>query len=267
MGDFVQMMADNNWIEGSLGPTKSPGAYCTNFAKSRTPRVYMCYSGTLANIQTLAHELGHAFHSWVMKDMAYEETFYPMTLAESASIFGETILQDELEQASKDKWQRLESNWQEVSSAAAILLNIMARFDFEHEVYQKRRTSVFSPEDYKTMMAKAWENNYGDAVESMDSMLWASKLHFYLSGISFYNFPYIFGYLFSLGIYAQKDNLGENFYSTYINLLKDSGRMTAEEVAKKHLTQDLTDTKFWDESLKIVEQKLQKFEASVEECF
>ena len=87
------MMADKKWIEGREGDKKAPGAYCTGFAKSRNPRVYLsAYSGSFQHVSTLAHELGHAFHSWVMRDMERAETRYPMNLAETASIFFETVV-------------------------------------------------------------------------------------------------------------------------------------------------------------------------------
>ena len=96
MGDFVRMMADRQWIEGTVGPRKRPGAYCTGFLKSRTPRVYMTYSGGSSDVITLAHELGHAFHSWVMRDLPDSQQGYGMSIAETASTFGETIVRDAL---------------------------------------------------------------------------------------------------------------------------------------------------------------------------
>ena len=71
MGEFVEMMAERQWIEGTVGPRKRPGAYCTGFPKSRTPRVYMTYTGGASDVITLAHELGHAFHSWTMRAVSY----------------------------------------------------------------------------------------------------------------------------------------------------------------------------------------------------
>ncbi len=87
MGDIVRMMADEGWIEATSGGNKTPGAYCTGFPKEREPRVYLsAYSGSFAHVSTLAHELGHAYHSWVMRDMPLSETHYPMNLAETACV-------------------------------------------------------------------------------------------------------------------------------------------------------------------------------------
>ena len=96
MGDFVHMMRDKSWIEGTVSSRKRPGAYCTGFEKSRTPRVYMTYQGSQSDVITLAHELGHAFHSWVMRDLPDSQRSYGMSLAETASTFGETAVRDAL---------------------------------------------------------------------------------------------------------------------------------------------------------------------------
>jgi oligoendopeptidase F len=101
----------------------------------------------------------------------------------------------------------------------------------------------------------------------MDPMFWCSKLHFHLSRISFYNYPYIFGYLFALGVYAQKEKLGADFFPAYKRLLRDTGRMPAEKVAMEHLGADLTKPDFWRDSLAIVEHKVEAFEHSVKLLF
>ena len=96
MGEFVRMVNDARWIEGTVSSRKRPGAYCTGFAKSKTPRVYMTYQGSPTDVITLAHELGHAFHSWVMRDLPDCQRSYGMSLAETASTFGESTVRDAL---------------------------------------------------------------------------------------------------------------------------------------------------------------------------
>ncbi len=262
MGDFVRMMADKKWIEGRVGPTKRPGAYCCGFAKSRTPRVYMTYTGGMREFKTLAHELGHALHSWVMRDLPLVENNYPMTLAETASIFGETVVNGAmLEVASPGA--KLNVLWTQVQEAEGFLLNIPTRFQFEREFYERRGTAQLGSSDLKELMTKAWRDSYGDALSEYNPMFWASKLHFSISEISFYNFPYTFGYLFALGVYAQRAKLGDKFYPAYVALLRDTGRMTAEEVAMKHLGADLTKPDFWRESTAIATKPVGELEKSL----
>lgn len=258
-GDFVDTMEKNRWLEGRILPTKRQGAYCTGFAKSRTPRVFQTYMGSISDIRTLAHELGHAYHGWVMRDLPLAQHRYPMTLAETASVFAETVFANHMF-TKGDEHARFEIAWQNAESAAGFLLNIPARFEFEKKFYERRKKSFVSPEELNQITEAAWRNWYGDTISQPESQFWMTKLHFSISGISFYNFPYSFGYLFSLGIYAQKERLGSTFLNSYIALLRDTGRMTAEELVQTHLGEDITKPEFWKKSLKIVEEQVSLFE-------
>ena len=208
MGDFVRMMDANGWVEGTVGPNKRPGAYCTGFRKSNTPRVYMTYSGGASNVITLAHELGHAYHSWVMRDLPESQKTYGMSLAETASTFGETLVRDALLRQSTSLQARLDMVWAEMRAITGFMLNIPARFTFEQNLYEGRSARPFRPDELKQMMSDAWGQWYGDVLAEPDPMFWASKLHFHMSYISFYNFPYLFGYLFSLGVYDRRAMFG-----------------------------------------------------------
>jgi oligoendopeptidase F len=263
MGQFVRMMSDKNWIEGRIGPSKRPGAYCTGFQKSRTPRVYMTYNGGMRELKTLAHEIGHALHSWVMRDMPLPETHYPMTVAETASIFGETVVNATLASRATSPADKLAFAWSQARELEVFALNIPARFEFEKALYERRQEATLTPDDLRKMMTDAWRSWYGDALSEMDPMFWASKLHFSIGDLSFYNFPYTFGYLFALGVYAQRERLGSGFYKAYVALLRDSGRMTAEDVASKHLGADLTKPDFWRQSLQVAARSVDALEAAV----
>src|SRR5690606_36558578 len=128
MGVFVRTVYKNEWIEGSHSPRKRAGGYCTKFAKSKEPRIFMTYGGSLGNVSTLAHELGHAYHSWVMRDLSFYEKIYPMTLAETASIFSETLLFEELLKTAQSPQEKLNLLWEDLSNISAFLVNIPTRF-------------------------------------------------------------------------------------------------------------------------------------------
>ncbi len=260
MGDFVRLMRDKGWIEGSLGDHKRPGAYCTGFQKSRTPRVYMTYSGGTSDVITLAHELGHAFHSWVMRDLPLTQTSYGMSLAETASTFGETVVRDALIARARSPEEKFDIAWEDVSALPAFVLNIPARFEFEKNFYQARQERPLQSDEISKLMSDAWMSWYGDSISEPDPMFWASKLHFYISGLSFYNFPYLFGYLFSMGLYAQQSEMGADFFTNYKALLRDTGRMTAENLADKHLQTRLQDAEFWRRTLANIEKRVDAFE-------
>ena len=264
MGEFVRMMADKCWVEGTVTARKRPGAYCTGFAKSRTPRVYMTYSGGGSDVITLAHELGHAFHSWVMRDLPDSQRRYGMSIAETASTFGETIVRDAMLKRAEDPAGELEIAWEEASALVAFILNIPARFEFEKNFYTARAQRPLRPQELKEMMSAAWQKWYGDTLAEPDPLFWANKLHFYISGLSFYNFPYLFGYLFSLGVYTRREMFGDAFFPRYRALLLDTGRMTAEDLAQKHLDADITKPEFWREVVTMLEGRVDYFEGLIE---
>ena len=145
MGEFVHMMAERRWIEGTVGPRKSPGAYCTGFAKSRTPRVYTTFTGGASDVITLAHELGHAYHSWVMRDLPESQRSYGMSLAETASTFGETLVRDAMLQQASAPQARLEVAWVDMSALVTFVLNIPTRFEFEKGFYERRQERPLRP--------------------------------------------------------------------------------------------------------------------------
>ena len=265
MGEFVSMMAGNKWIEGTVGSRKRPGAYCTGFHKSRTPRVYMTYTGGESDVITLAHELGHAFHSWAMRDLPHSQRSYGMSIAETASTFGESVVRDALLARAKTPAAQLRIVWEEAAALVAFVLNIPTRFEFERRFYEARAERPQRPDELKALMSAAWEHQYGDCLAEPDPLFWANKLHFYISGLSFYNFPYLFGYLFSLGVHARREAFGDGFFARYEALLRDTGRMTAEDLAAKHLDVDLAEPDFWRATLNRLESRIDAFEALVEQ--
>jgi oligoendopeptidase F len=263
-GDFVRMMQKEGWIEATRGDAKRPGAYCTGFAKSRNPRVYLSeYNGRAPLLLTLAHELGHAYHSWVMRDMPRPETSYPMNLAETASIFFETVVAADLLKRANSTEEKFAITWNNAQSAATFLLNIPARFKFENDLNVRRPKGKLSAAEIDSMMVDAWKEYYKGDVDRLDEVgiFSATKLHFYISTLSFYNFPYTFGWLFSLGVLAQRDRVGaDSFGDMYRSLLRDTGRLTAEEVVEKHIGGKITETEFWNRAIDLVRQQVDEFE-------
>lgn len=244
--------------------------YCTGFAKTRTPRVYLSdYNGRAQLLLTLAHELGHAFHSWQMRDLPVTQLSYPMNLAETASIFFETVVGNVLLEKAETAEERFSILWGEAESAATFLLNIPARYRFEEELNIRRKDGKLSTSEIDGMMVDAWERYYGDALSSKEKVgvFSQSKLHFYLTGISFYNWPYSFGYLFALGVYAtyEKTKDPKLFAGIYRDLLRDTGRMTAEDVIEKHLAGRIDDSRFWLDAIGVAKRKIEMLELVVKE--
>lgn len=260
MSEFVRLMVQNGWIDAAPNASKRLGAYCTKLPATRTPLVFMTWSGSRSDLMTLAHELGHAFHNWVIRDLPLCQTYYPMTLAETASIFAENIVRDHLISKAESVDEKLEMLWEELSSALALMINIPVRYEFEKSFYERRQDGELTADEFCELMSETWKEWYGDVMSESDPYFWASKLHFSIDSVSFYNYPYLFGFLFSKGIYAQRETKGEAFYTDYINLLRDTGCMMAEDVVEKHLSMDLTQPTFWQQSVELVREKVDEFE-------
>src|SRR5699024_4121718 len=146
-----------------------------------------------------------------------------------------------------------------MQNALAMFLNIHARFLFETRFYTERKQGIVTGERLNEIMTEAQKEAYQNALGSYHPAFWSSKLHFYIADVPFYNFPYTFGYLFSLGIYARSLEEGADFEDQYIALLRDTGSMTTEDLAMKHLGVDLTKPDFWESGIKIMEKDVETF--------
>jgi oligoendopeptidase F len=265
MGDFVDMMVERRWIDAAPQPRKQLGAFCSGFSAHRIPVVFMTWGNSMSDVLTLAHELGHAFHSWVMRDLPFSHSDYPMTLAETASIFAESVVRDELFAAAETSYERRLMLFEEMSSALAFLVNIPVRYEFERDFYEQRAEGELGVRALRELMSETWSRWYGDSMSQADDLFWASKLHFSIADVSFYNYPYLFGYLFSKGVYAQRGARGKAFYADYVKLLRATGSMTAEELAREYLQVDLTKPDFWQASIDIASAQVDAFERLLRE--
>ncbi|WP_324015375.1 M3 family oligoendopeptidase [Aeromonas hydrophila] len=263
MGAFARMMAANGWIDAAPSEHRRSGAYSTEYAEPPEPRVFLTFEGTLDNVITLAHELGHAWHSWLLRELPLEQRDYPKTLAETASLFAEALVRDALLAATDNMEQRRAIAWLDGERAASLLLDVPARFTFERALVAAREEGYVGAGQLRQMMKSAQQQWYGDTLSQYDELFWASKGHFSIAELGFYNYPYLFGYLFSLGLYAQQARAGREFVHAYRELLRDTGRMSAEELVEKHLGIDIREPAFWQESLDYVEEAVARLERLV----
>lgn len=259
LAEFADMAIRKRWIEAEDRAGKRPGGFCTSLPKSGETRIFMTYSGSASNISTLAHELGHAYHQHVMNDLQPLAQEYAMNVAETASTFAELIVSEGAYQAATDKEEQLGLLEDKIQRAVAFYMNIHARFLFETRFYERRKQGIVSSDELNALMEEAQREAYSDMLGELHPHFWASKLHFYLTDVPFYNFPYTFGFLFSAGIYAIAKQEGEAFSSRYVALLRDTGSMKVEELAKKHLEVDLEQKQFWQAAVDLVRQDVDAF--------
>jgi oligoendopeptidase F len=256
---FSRLAFEDSWIEAEDRPNKRPGGFCTGMPVSEQSRIFMTYSGTMSNVATLAHELGHAFHSYALRPVHWMNRQYAMGVAETASTFAEMIVADAAVKSTETKDEKIALLEDKIQRSVAFFMNIHARFLFETRFYEERKNGVVPAARLNELMAEAQKEAYGDALDTVHPHFWASKLHFYITGVQFYNFPYTFGYLFSLSIYAKALEDGEGFEQKYMALLRDTAVMSVEDLAMKHLGEDITKQEFWAKGVALCVKDVEEF--------
>jgi len=249
--DFVKMALKDRWIEAEDRTGKAGGGFCTNMNSVKQSRIFMTYNGTFENLLTLAHELGHAYHQWVVREKPLFSQDYPMPLAETASIFSETLVIDAALEKVDDAQEKLMLLDQKLQAAYTMFSDIHCRYLFDKMFYAERAKGIVQKDRLKEMMIEAQKKAFGDLLDpsGYHDLFWCSKLHFYITEAPFYNFPYTFGYLFSGGVYDRARKEGSAFANKYRDLLADTGCMQTEDLAQKHLGVDLTKKDFWNDAV------------------
>ena len=259
LGDFAKNAFDNNWIDSEIRPGKVGGAFCENLFSISQSRILANFGGSYNDVTTIAHELGHAFHGHCLASNVILNTRYPSPLAETASIFCETIINKAaLKEADKEtKLSILES---EISSAGQVIVDIYSRYLFETALFKAREIAPLSPEQLCEEMTKAQIESYGDGLDEnvLHPYLWLIKPHYYNPEWNFYNFPYAFGLLFAKGLYAKYTETGSSFAEKYEYLLSETGKRSVTDVAKI-VDVDLNDINFWKNSLELIKEDISKF--------
>lgn len=262
MAEFTRRALDLQWIEAENRPGKGGGGFCTGFPTHGETRIFMTWGGEYDHLMTLAHELGHAYHGWVLRDAPFFAQRYPMNLAETASTFNELRVTDAALHATSDPRERLMLLDSKLTNGLVFFCNLRARFLFDRSFYAERAAGMVPRQRLDELMVAAQRKAFGGLLAEPDGfhpLFWASKLHFYLTSVPFYNFPYTFGFLFANGVYDRARQEGRSFADSYRNLLCDTGSMTTEDVARKHLGVDLTRPEFWEAATSRVLADVQPF--------
>jgi len=259
LADFANNAFELNWIDAETREGKRGGAFCANLHVIGESRVMSNFTGSFSDVTTLAHELGHAYHGQCLKNETYLNSDYPMPLAETASIFCETIvINAALKTADKDqRFTILESS---ISDAGQIIVDIYSRYLFETELFKKREDSSLSVEELKEAMINGQNGSYGDGLDPdcLHPYMWICKPHYYYGDANFYNFPYAFGLLFAKGLYAEYVKRGDSFIDGYNNLLKATGKNSISDVVKL-MGINVRSKGFWKSSLDTIVDDIETF--------
>ena len=259
MSDFAARAFREQWIDAEPREGKRDGAFCMPLRKDES-RVFANYKPSYGGMSTLAHELGHGYHNVLRSARTMLQRTTPMTLAETASIFCETIVrQAALKDAdTQDQISILEASLQ---GNCQVVVDITCRFLFENRLFEQRTKRELSVDELNNLMLQSQKETYGDGLdqEKLHPYMWAMKPHYYNTGLSFYNFPYMFGLLFGLGLYARYKQDPEGFKQGYDDLLASTGMDDAATLAARFGI-DIRTPDFWRSSLDIIREDIIRFE-------
>ncbi len=258
--DMIARAFDEAWIDFYPHDGKVGGAFCAPLVSLKESRVLTNFGGTLGDVVTLAHELGHAFHNHCLRDNSVLNMDVSMPVAETASTFNEVVAMNAAINAEKDPKARRALIESQLMDANQIICDIYSRYLFEKSVFDNREEGFMFADRLCELMIDAQKKAYGDGLdpECLHPYMWACKSHYYSGGLSYYNWPYAFGGLFARGLYAKYLNDGESFVPLYKKLLKATGTTTVEGAAQVAGI-DLTDKEFWRASLQILADEIDEF--------
>jgi pepF/M3 family oligoendopeptidase len=257
LAQLVERALGERWIDAEARPGKRGGAFCASFIGDRS-LVLLNWDGSNDSVQTLAHELGHAYHNTQLADRTPLQRQLPMALAETASIFCETlVVADGLRQAQGT--ERLSLLDTDLQGATQVVVDIHSRLLFETEVFRRRRERTLAPQELCELMTAAQRDAYGDGLDesALHPYMWAVKPHYY--GSHFYNWPYTYGLLFGLGLFAEFQRDPERFRAGYDELLSSVGLADAAQLGSRFGI-DVRDSAFWAASLDVLRDRMDEYE-------
>jgi oligoendopeptidase F len=258
LANFAARAFREQWIDAEPREGKVDGAFCTPLRKDES-RVFANFKSSYGGVSTLAHELGHGYHNLNLAHRSMFQQDTPMTLAETASIFCETIIR-EAALRKADKQEQIMILEASLQGSCQVVVDISSRFLFEQRVFEARKQRELSIDELNNLMLEAQRETYGDGLDesALHPFMWAMKPHYYSTESSFYNYSYMFGLLFGLGLYAQYQQDPEKFKQGYDDLLSSTGLADAATLAAQFGI-DIRSVDFWRASLDIVRGDIQRF--------
>ncbi|MDO9629848.1 MAG: M3 family oligoendopeptidase [Acholeplasmataceae bacterium] len=256
LGDFAKKAFEKEWVDVYPKKGKRGGAFCSNQPQLKQSRIMTNFTGSLSDVLTLAHELGHGYHGEVISSNDPLHWGYPMPLAETASIFCETIVNNHLLSLITNPKERLSVLENSLQGDTQVIIDILSRFIFETNLFAKTQGPV-SKHEMKDMMLSAQKEAYLNGLDhnQLHPYMWLVKGHYYSAGLNFYNFPYAFGLLFGKGLYAQYIKNPDTFLKSYDDLLALTTKTSVEACAMS-MNIDVTKKDFWIDSLEQVKKDI-----------
>ena len=261
MAEMMKRAFAEDWIDFYPRNGKVGGAFCEALNSKKEFRVLTNFSGSFSDLVTLAHELGHGYHDFMVHDNEPLNMEYSMPVAETASTFNENVITGYAIDHTGDEKEKLALIESQLSDTAQIMCDIYSRFLFESEVVERRKDSFLFADELNEIMLDAQKKAYGNGLDEncLHPYMWVCKSHYYSADLGFYNYPYAFGGLFARGLFAKYKKEGSAFVENYKKMLKNTPVMSVEDVAKI-CGIDLTDKEFWMMSLHSYDAEIDEFE-------
>ncbi len=262
LASLAKRAFDNNWIDAEQRSGKRGGAFCMAVLGVKESRILSNFDGSLDQVFTIAHELGHAYHNECIfranKTPLQRST--PMTLAETASIMCETIIFEAVVSQVEDPQEELAILETSLIGDTQVIVDIYSRYLFEKEIFERRAKAELSVEELNEIMEDAQKTTYGDGLDEnyLQKYMWTWKPHYYRTGLSFYNYPYAFGSLFGIGLYALYQQSGADFIPDYVDLLTNTGGANAADLAARFGI-NIREKSFWENSLQVIGKRIERY--------
>lgn len=259
LGNFAKNAFDKNWIDVFPKKGKVGGAFCEGIHSIKESRILTNFSGTLNDVITLAHELGHAYHDSCLYDENELNSDYPMPIAETASTFCETIVLNSALKTASDREKKIILE-NDLSGIAQTTIDIYSRFLFEDEVFKRCEKGFVSVNELKEIMLNSQKKAYGKGLDEnyLHPYMWVCKPHYYDADFNYYNFPYAFGLLLSKGLYSKYLKDGKDFVPLYDKMLSLTGKNNIADCVKM-CGIDIYDINFWRSGLQIINDEIEIF--------
>ncbi|MGE7863459.1 M3 family metallopeptidase [Bacillus mobilis] len=262
LAEFARNAIESGWVDAEPRDNKPSGGFCAPFLSEKESRISMRYDGSIDSVRVLAHELGHAWHFYNMsfeQSTSFLDDYLPMSTAESASIFFETILLNYLIQTTDSiNMKKSLLSWK-IRNCFNYVMAIRASFEFEKKFYEKCKEGPLSADEIEKLSIVVQEKVYGNALLEYQPFVWMKCIQFYIADVPFYNYPYTFGYLASFSLLEIAHESKSTFHSKYKEFLRETGKSPVEELMKKHFEIDITSYAFWDKAYKQISKDIDEY--------
>ncbi|MDP5272959.1 M3 family metallopeptidase [Chengkuizengella axinellae] len=267
MAQFVLKAIKDDWVDAEPRRDKPQGGFCVPFIQDGESRISLNFNGTVKSARILAHELGHAWHFKQMKDksaLTFLDDHLPMSIAECSSIFFEIIFLDHLIESSDQSAKKSLLNYK-LQNSINYLMAVRGAFMFEQLFYEKSKNGALKAADIELLSIQSQKKAFGDSLDQYQPSIWIKYGHFYEPNIPFYNYPYTFGYLLSLGLSVIAKENGNDFKPKFKIFLSETGKKPVKELLQEHFHIDIENPEFWQQSIHLIFKDIKEYISIVED--